>query len=128
MTLRGASVAVRMSAWIAFLAIFGRMLPLRTSLRLLDTRKRGAKRVSAERLAAIADRIFRHADKRHRSCWKRAAVLRRYLLLNGIEAAVVFGVRKGEETLAGHAWLERDGRPFLETTPTDYVVTFRYPS
>ena len=127
MTLRGASVAVRMTAWIAFLIVFGRALPLRTTLRLLDTRRRGVKRVSAERLAAIVDRIFR-ADVVHRSCWKRAAVLRRYLLLNGIETAVVFGVRKGEERLAGHAWLERDGRPFLEDTEPDYVVTFRYPS
>jgi len=127
MTLRGASVAVRMTAWIAFLTVFGRALPLRTTLRLLDTRRRGVKRVSAERLAAIVDRIFR-ADVVHRSCWKRAAVLRRYLLLNGIETAVVFGVRKGEEKLAGHAWLERDGRPFLEDTEPDYVVTFRYPS
>jgi len=127
MTLRGASVAVRMTAWIVFLTVFGRALPLRTTLRLLDTRRRGVKRVSAERLAAIVDRIFR-ADVVHRSCWKRAAVLRRYLLLNGIETAVVFGVRKGEEKLAGHAWLERDGRPFLEDTEPDYVVTFRYPS
>ena len=127
MTLRGASVAVRMTAWIVFLTVFGRALPLRTTLRLLDTHRRGVKRVSAERLAAIVDRTFR-ADVVHRSCWKRAAVLRRYLLLNGIETAVVFGVRKGEEKLAGHAWLERDGRPFLEDTEPDYVVTFRYPS
>ena len=127
MTLRGASVAMRMTAWIAFLTVFGRVLPLRTTLRLLDTRRRGPRRVSAERLAAIADGVFR-ADVVHRSCWKRAAVLRRYLLLNGIETAVVFGVRKGEEKLAGHAWLERDGRPFLEGAEPDYVVTFRYPS
>ena len=124
MTLRGASVAVRMAAWVALLNV----LPLRTALRLMDTKKRGAKRVSAERLAAIADGIFRRADRGHRSCWKRAAVLRRYLLLNGIETAVVFGVRNGEETLAGHAWLERDGRPFLEAAQPDYVVTLRYPS
>jgi hypothetical protein len=128
MTLRGASVAVRMSAWIAFLGLFGRVLPLRASLRLLDTKTRGPKRVSAERLAAIADGILHHADARHRSCWKRAAVLRRYLLLNGIETAVVFGVRKGDDKLAGHAWLERDGEPFLEAARPDYVVTFRYPS
>jgi hypothetical protein len=127
MTIRGASVAVRMTAWIAFLTLFGRLLPLKTTLRLLDTRRRGPKRVSAERLAALADAIFR-ADILHRSCWKRAAVLRRYLLLNGIETQVVFGIRKGAEELAGHAWLERDGTPFLEAGEPDYVVTFRYPS
>lgn len=62
------------------------------------------------------------------SCWKRAAVLRRYLLLNGIETEVVFGVRKENGgQLAGHAWLERDGAPFLEREQPAYTVTFRYP-
>ena len=39
---------------------------------------------------------------------------------------VVFGVRTSEEKLAAHAWLERDGKPFLEGSEPDYVVTFRY--
>ncbi len=127
MTLRGASVAVRMTAWIVFLTVFGRFLTLRSMLRLLDTSRRGPQRVSAERLAQIADGALR-ADLSHRSCWKRAAVLRRYLLLNGIETAVVFGVRDGGESIVGHAWLERDGHPFLEPSVSGYVVTFRYPS
>ena len=57
-------------------------------------------------------------------------MLRRYLLLNGIETEVVFGVRRREgEALAGHAWLERAGVPFLERElPLQYTVTFRYPS
>jgi len=127
MKLRRLLLGMRMAAWIAFLTPFGRMLPLRTMLRLLDTRRRAPGRWPPERIASLVDRVFR-ADIVHRSCWKRAAVLRRYLLLNGINTSVVFGVRKGEEELAGHAWLERDGEPFLEATPPDYVVTFRYPS
>ena len=127
MTVRGGSVAIRMTAWIVFLTIFGRFLSMKRMLRLLDTRRRGPKRVSAERLGEIVDRLFR-ADILHRSCWKRAAVLRHYLLLNGVETQVVFGVRTSEEKLAAHAWLERDGKPFLEGSEPDYVVTFRYPS
>jgi hypothetical protein len=127
MKLRRLLVAMRMAAWIVFLTIFGRILSLRTMLRLIDTRRRSKARIPPERIASLVDRIFR-ADILHRSCWKRAAVLRRYLLLNGVDTAVVFGVRKGEEKLAGHAWLERDGRPFLEESEPDYVVTFRYPS
>ena len=126
MNVRRLGLALRMTGWIVFLTLFGRFLPLRTTLRLLDTRRRGAARVPPERLGALVDRIFR-TDIVHRSCWKRAAVLRRYLLLNGVETEVVFGVRKGEQQLAGHAWLERNGEPFLEPTPPDYVVTFRYP-
>ena len=127
MRLRRLLLAMRMATWIVFLTIFGRILSLRTMLRMIDTRRRDAARIPPERIAALVDRIFR-ADILHRSCWKRAAVLRRYLLLNGVDTAVVFGVRKGEEELAGHAWLERDGRPFLEESEPDYVVTFRYPS
>lgn len=127
MKLRRLLLAMRMAAWIVFLTIFGRILSLHTMLRLIDTRRRSKARIPPERIASLVDRIFR-ADILHRSCWKRAAVLRRYLLLNGVDTAVVFGVRKGEEKLAGHAWLERDGHPFLEESEPDYVVTFRYPS
>jgi hypothetical protein len=62
------------------------------------------------------------------TCWKRAPVLYRYLLLQGIESRVVFGVRKdGQGSLDGHSWLEADGRPLLEAKAPDYAVTFSYP-
>ena len=127
MKLRRLGVALRMAAWIVFLSLLAPLLPLRALLRLIDTRRRDHAGLTPQQLAAIVDRIFR-ADLLHRSCWKRAAVLRRYLLLNGVETEVVFGVRKGGEKLAGHAWLERGGRPFLEEREPEYVVTFRYPS
>ena len=50
-------------------------------------------------------------------CWKRAAVLHRYLSRNGITTRIIFGVRN--ETggkVDGHAWLEADGQPILEST------------
>jgi len=127
MRVRKLILAARMASWIVVLSTVGRALSLPAILRLTDTRHRGAARFRAEELASVIDRVFR-TDLLHRSCWKRAAVLRRFLLLEGIETAVVFGVRQGEETLAGHAWLERDGKPFLEGKEPDYVVTFRYPS
>ena len=120
-------LAARIGAWIAFLSLFQKALTLQTMLRLTDTPlRRDAARLRPEELAALVDRVFR-TDLLHRSCWKRAAVLRRYLLLNGVETEVAFGIRKGNETLEGHAWLERDGRPFLEQPHVGYVVTFRYP-
>ena len=62
------------------------------------------------------------------TCWKRAAVLHRYLALNGIETRVVFGVRQElKEPLAGHAWLEINGIPILEANQPEYVVTYTYP-
>ena len=61
-------------------------------------------------------------------CWKRAAVLHRYLLQNGVMTKIIFGVRN--ETggkVAGHAWLEVNGEPILESAPPEYVVTYRFP-
>jgi hypothetical protein len=60
-------------------------------------------------------------------CWKRAAVLHRYLAHNGIATQIIFGVRN--ETggkVSGHAWLEANGKPVLEQTPPEYVVTYRF--
>jgi hypothetical protein len=63
------------------------------------------------------------------SCWKRAAVLHRYLLRNGINTRIVFGVRnENGGKMAGHAWLETDGNPILENSPPEYVVTYSFPS
>ena len=62
-------------------------------------------------------------------CWKRAAVLHRYLSRQGIRTRIIFGVRNDAEgKVAGHAWLEADGEPILESTPPDYVVTYSFPS
>ena len=62
-------------------------------------------------------------------CWKRAAVLHRYLLRNGVNTRIIFGVRNDTAgKVAGHAWLEQDGEPILEKAPPEYVVTYRFPS
>jgi hypothetical protein len=62
-------------------------------------------------------------------CWKRAAVLHRYLSRQGIATRIIFGVRnESDGKVAGHAWLEANGEPILESAPPDYVVTYRFPS
>jgi hypothetical protein len=62
-------------------------------------------------------------------CWKRAAILHRYLGLNGINTTINFGLRKGSAgPLTGHAWLEADGCPVFETETPDYAVTYVFPS
>jgi hypothetical protein len=62
-------------------------------------------------------------------CWKRAAVLHRYLLRNGINTRIIFGVRnESDGNVAGHAWLEANGQPILENAPPEYVVTYSFPS
>ena len=122
--------SARAGVWIAVITVAARLVSLRTMLRLAETRRRWAPGavLPAEEVARRIDRVFHTGLVKDGSCWKRAAVLRRYLLLNGIETDVVFGVRErnGGE-LAGHAWLERNGAPFLEREVPEYVVTFRHP-
>ena len=61
-------------------------------------------------------------------CWKRAAILHRYLSREGIQTRIIFGVRnEANGKVDGHAWLEAAGEPILEKTPPDYVVTYRFP-
>lgn len=61
-------------------------------------------------------------------CWKRAAVLHRYLSINGIPTRIIFGVRnETDDKLSGHAWLEANGLPILERTPPEYIVTYSFP-
>jgi hypothetical protein len=62
-------------------------------------------------------------------CWKRAAVLHRYLARNGTPTRIIFGVRNDtcDGPVTGHAWLEAEGQPILETTLPEYVATYKFP-
>lgn len=123
-------LSARMTAWVVFVSIVARFVSLTTIYRITETRRRwrASRFLPPEELARCVERVFHAGLVKDGSCWKRAAVLRRYLQLNGIETDVVFGVRPNDGTaLAGHAWLERDGEPFLEREAPQYVVTFRYP-
>ncbi|MGA8810075.1 MAG: lasso peptide biosynthesis B2 protein [Thermoanaerobaculia bacterium] len=129
---RSLLLSARMGAWVILISISARLVRLPTMFRMAETRRRWAPSalLPAEEIARRIDRVFHAGLVKDGSCWKRAAVLRRYLLLNGIETEVVFGVQRGDGgALAGHAWLERAGVPFLERElPQQYTVTFRYPS
>lgn len=119
-----------MTAWVVAVTIIAPMIPLATLFRLTETRRRWkpSALLPAEELARRIERVFQAALVTDGACWKRAAVLRRYLQLDGIETDVVFGVRQEGNNLAGHAWLEREGVPYLEREEPRYTVTFRYPS
>ena len=127
---RSLLLSARMSAWIVLISVVAPLVPLSTMFRLAETRRRWAPAalLPAEEIARRIDRVFHAGLVTDGSCWKRAAVLRRYLQLNGIDTEVVFGVRRQNGgPLAGHAWLEREGVPFLESEPPQYTVTFRHP-
>ena len=85
---------------------------------------------SQERLARAIDLLLSADVWMFRPvCWKRAAVLHRYLSQNGTQTRIIFGVRNDSAgKVTGHAWLEAEGRPILETTPPEYLATYSFPS
>ena len=131
---RSALLLLRMAWWVAALSLLMKLLPLPGALKLMTPRARpapagGREKIQAE-LARLLDLLLA-ADLWvfTPTCWKRAPVLHRFLALRGIQTRVVFGVRKEDgRTLDGHAWLEAEGKPLLETTAPNYAVTFSHPS
>ena len=131
-----ALLALRMGAWVVALSLLMRVWPLPRTMRLVAPRRAGTRPVNADavqlRVARLLDSVLA-ADfwVFTPTCWKRAPVLHRYLALSGIETRVLFGVRREGgvgNALSGHAWLEADGEPLLETTPPDYKVTYSFPA
>jgi hypothetical protein len=130
---RAALLALRMASWVVSLSALVKLLPLPRVLSILSTRTRARQTRDAPetqaRLARLLDSLLgANFWVFTPTCWKRAAVLHRYLALEGIETRVVFGLRReGEDALSGHAWLEAGGEPLLEATPPDYRITFSFP-
>jgi hypothetical protein len=119
-----------MAWWVAVLSIAARFYPLPRALQIVAG---GGKTTRAE---ATETDLARAIDLLLATnfliftpvCWKRAAVLHRYLSRSGIPTRIIFGVRnESGGKVAGHAWLEREGHPILENTPPEYVVTYSFP-
>lgn len=133
-TPREALLMLRMAWWVVLLSGLIRVQPLPRVLSLITPRKpvRSAadQFPSNERMAQLMDLLLRiDAFVFRPICWKRAAVLHRYLALKGIPTRIVFGVRKENQgILEGHAWLELDDRPVFETSSPEYTVTYAFPS
>ena len=124
----------RMAWWVAVLSATARWYSLPRALEIVAGDKNrnqpASQALSQEELARTIDLLLSADVLMFKPiCWKRAAVLHRYLLRNGTHTRIIFGVRN--ETggkVAGHAWLEAGGQPILESSPPEYVVTYRFPS
>jgi hypothetical protein len=123
----------RMAWWVGILSLTARCCPLPRALRIVSTtrsrRSEAAPHIQTRLARAIdlllsADVLFFRPI-----CWKRAAILHRYLSQNGITTHILFGVRNDAEgKVSGHAWLEANGKPLLESTIPNYIVTYSFPS
>jgi hypothetical protein len=128
---REAWLLMRMAWWVAVVSVVARFYSLPRALQIVAGNKKQPPRANTnandlaraiDRLLAIDFLIFTPV------CWKRAAVLHRYLSRSGIPTRIIFGVRnESGGKVAGHAWLEREGNPILESTPPEYVVTYSFP-
>lgn len=129
-----AFLLLRMAWWVVVISLAARWRPLPAALRLVSGPESTA---IANTDVELPNRLAKTIDSLLATdvlffqpiCWKRAAVLRRFLSRNGIVTKILFGVRNDNSgEVKGHAWLEIDGKPFLEATPPDYVVTYTFPS
>jgi transglutaminase superfamily protein len=128
---REAWLLMRMAWWVAVLSAAARLYSLPRALEIVAGNKKESARAKANEddLARAIDLLLA-ADFFIFTpvCWKRAAVLHRYLSRSGISTRIIFGVRnESGGKVAGHAWLEREGHPILENTPPEYVVTYSFP-
>jgi hypothetical protein len=127
---REAWLLLRMAWWVVVLSVVARVYSLPRALEIV------AGNGKAARIDATQTELVRAIDLLLATdflifkpiCWKRAAVLHRYLSRSGIPTRIIFGVRnESGGSVAGHAWLEREGHPILENTPPNYVVTYSFP-
>jgi hypothetical protein len=124
----------RMSAWVLVLSVAVKLFPLPRALRLVSTRTRNTGALSKEetqkRLADLIDLLLKIDLLAFKPvCWKRAALLHRYLALQGISTHILFGIRKEPNgSVSGHAWLESDGEAIVESSAPRYSVTYTFPS
>ena len=122
---------VRMAWWVAVLSAMARVYSLPRALEIVagNQNRRSGAALNHEDLARAIDLLL-SADVLifKPICWKRAAVLHRYLSRNGTPTKILFGVRnESGGKVDGHAWLEADGQPILEKDPPNYVVTYSFP-
>lgn len=128
-----AVLVLRMAFWVALLSLIVKCFSLPRALQIISpaaTGKRPADENIEGQLSTAIDALLGLNILLFRPvCWKRAAILHRYLMLRGKPTAIKFGLRKGADgTLDGHAWLEADGRSVFESDACDYTVTYIFPS
>ena len=130
---REALLLCRMAWWVAVLSVTARFYSLPRALEIVagnrNERRPLQESASQDELARAIDLLLSADVLMFKPiCWKRAAVLHRYLLKNGMNTRIIFGVRNDTAgKVDGHAWLEANGKPILETAPPEYEVTYRFP-
>ena len=92
----------------------------------------GNSRVKTLRLERGVRWALRLMNQHIDACVPRSLALFHALRKEGLEVSFVSGVRRNNNKLEGHAWLELDGKPIVglgdEAAPQMFKENFRYPS
>jgi hypothetical protein len=119
-------LALRVAALSLWLPLRLRGTPaVRVAARLAPRRANTGRRRQRPLAAAVwlADRLVNRMPWQYGGhCVRRSLLLYYAATRCGCPVTVVFGVRREGTELAGHAWLELDGQPFLERLAEPHVA------
>jgi hypothetical protein len=116
-------LVLRALVWRVTLPVLKYLLPIGTLTRLMWVKPR-----DREGRPDVVLNAWRSGGRLLVSpnCLERSLLLYRLLSREGANPTIVFGVDRGTETVAGHAWVEIDGAVVHDAGTADYtrVATF----
>lgn len=63
-----------------------------------------------------------------KTCLTRSVVLFHLLRRSGVPVELCIGVKREQDGMAAHAWLVREGAPYLELETPSYEVIAKFPA
>ena len=118
----------RALAWRLLLPVLKTAVPVKVlagwmdrSHRLLPAAVAAARVAAVERLLAEGGRLIVSSN-----CLERSLLAYRLLSETGVEVSLVMGMRRDGATVAGHAWVELNRRPFADATAARYDPIVRF--
>lgn len=132
-------LAGRIAFWICAVSVLAKFLSLPRALNFISPRRIAPRRAVSDlqmtpyiaRVIGITDRILElNFFVFTPTCWKRAAILYRYLARDYTNVRLCFGARRNKmiDALEAHAWIEINAQAAFEREPPAYFYTYIYPS
>ena len=111
--------------WRTLLPVLKYIVPVRVLARFMwSPPTESASGESADADARLRSLLFiwQHGGRLFVSanCLERSLVLYRLLSKNGSNPRLILGVNRRDAGIAGHAWIEKDGRAFLDDMVQSY--------
>ena len=119
-------LVVRLGSWLVVLPALIRALSLDRLARVMEASRRSGRGdgIDPDRIVDLTRTVVaQHPTRAHRACLPRSLLLYRYLGRAGVDVRLRIGVSMEGGDLAGHSWVEVDGRPVGE--PADPATAFR---